>query len=155
MIHEDDVDLLIQDRWKKSTLFPHGIEVELRYLRADGVYRWHMARALPISNTKNELLMWFGTSTDIDDQKNKAQNLKESEVQFRTLADAIPQIVWTAEPDGTIDFFNHRWFEYTGLSIEQSLNEGWSQLIHPEERDRYMVEWKRGPFRGKHLRNRI
>jgi PAS domain S-box-containing protein len=148
IVHPEDLDRLLDQPWKKSTLFPNGIEKEIRYRRADGIYRWHIARALPITNTRNELLMWFGTSTDIDDQKNKTQILKESEVQFRTLADAIPQIVWTAEPDGSIDFFNRRWFEYTGLSVEHSLNEGWSLLIHPEDRQKYMAEWQKALAEG-------
>ena len=147
-VHPDDLERLLHQPWNKSTLFPNGIEIEIRYRRADGVYRWHIARGLPITNTRNELLMWFGTSTDIDDQKNETQNLKESEIQFRTLADAIPQIVWTAEPDGSIDFFNRRWFEYTGLSVEQSLNGGWSLLIHPEDRQKYMDGWKKALAEG-------
>ncbi|MDR3616802.1 MAG: PAS domain-containing protein [Candidatus Obscuribacterales bacterium] len=148
IVHPDDLDMLLHQNWKKSTLFPNGVEMEIRYRRADGAYRWHIARALPITNTRNELLMWFGTSTDIDDQKNETQILKESEVQFRTLADAIPQIVWTAEPDGSIDFFNRRWFEYTGLSVEQSLNGGWSLLIHPEDRQKYMDKWEKALSEG-------
>lgn len=148
IVHPDDLERLVHQQWKKSTLFPNGVEMEIRYRRADGVYRWHIARALPIMNTRNELLMWFGTCTDIDDQKNETQILKESEVQFRTLADAIPQIVWTAEPDGSIDFFNRRWFEYTGLSNEQSLKGVWSLLIHPEDRQKYMDEWKKALAEG-------
>jgi PAS domain S-box-containing protein len=147
IIHPDDHDRFTDD-WRRSAIFPNAYEIEVRYRRKDGVYRWHIARALPVTNAKNEVLMWFGTSTDIDDQKHAEEDLKESEMRFRTLADAIPQIVWTAEPDGTIDFFNHRWFEYTGLTAEQSLDGGWSLLIHPDDRAKYMTEWQRALAEG-------
>src|SRR5881628_1053141 len=47
------------------------------------------------------------------------------EAQFQFLANALPQIVWTAQPNGGMDYFNQRWFEYTGLTLEQSQNLGW------------------------------
>ena len=147
IIHPDDLDKITDD-WRRSAIFPNAYEIEVRYRRRDGVYRWHIVRALPVTNAKNEVLMWFGTSTDIDDQKNVEEEVKESELRFRTLADAIPQIVWTAEPDGTIDFFNHRWFEYTGLTYEQSINGGWSLLLHPDDRANYMNEWRRALAEG-------
>ena len=147
IIHPDDHDRFTDD-WRRSAIFPNAYEIEVRYRRKDGVYRWHIARALPVTNARNEVLMWFGTSTDIDDQKHAEEDLKESETRFRTLADAIPQIVWTAEPDGTIDFFNHRWFEYTGLTSEQSLNGGWNLLIHPDDRKKYMNDWQRALAEG-------
>jgi PAS domain S-box-containing protein len=59
----------------------------------------------------------------------------ESERAFRVLADAIPQIVCTATPNGTIDYFNGRWFEFTGLNEEQTYHKaGWLYAIHPDDR---------------------
>ena len=49
--------------------------------------------------------------------------LRESEERYRALADAMPQIVWTADADGAFDYYNQRWFEYTGMTLEQTL--GW------------------------------
>lgn len=46
------------------------------------------------------------------------------------LADAIPQIVWTANPDGAIDYYNQHWVDYTGLSIEETLGWGWGPVLH-------------------------
>jgi PAS domain S-box-containing protein len=59
----------------------------------------------------------------------------ESERILRMLADAIPQIVCTAAPNGVIDYFNRRWFEFTGFTQEQSLRKGgWRDAIHPDDR---------------------
>jgi PAS domain S-box-containing protein len=59
--------------------------------------------------------------------------LRESEARFRQLADAMPQIVWTATPDGNVDYLNQRWFDYTGLPIEESRNLAWQAVLHPED----------------------
>lgn len=139
-IHPDDVQacLAMGARAEKNL---DDFEMEMRYRRVDGVYRWHLVRALPLVDPETGVTIWFGTCTDIDDKKKAEQELRESEKRFRTLADAIPQIVWTANAKGEIQFFNHRWFEYTGLSLEQSLDHGWTLLIHPADRENYMQQW--------------
>jgi PAS domain S-box-containing protein len=142
IIHPDDVTKFV-DNWKRSATFSNAYEMEVRYLRSDGIYHWFLSRTVPVTNEKNEVLMWIGTSTDIDEQKHQEDELRESELQYRTLADAIPQIVWTATANGEINFFNSRFFEYTGLTWEQGRKQGWSLLIHPEDRDRYMDGWQR------------
>ena len=66
-------------------------------------------------------------------ERNAAEEaLRESEQRFRQLADAMPQIVWTARPDGSIDYLNHRWTEFTGLPDTVG-NGGWGQILHPDE----------------------
>lgn len=121
-------------------------EIRVRYLCKDGA-RWHMMRALPAKNANDEL-QWYGTSTDIDYKMRLQERILRSETYFRTMANAIPQIVWTANANGEIDFFNHRWFEYTGLSVDESQNLGWQFLIHPEERKQYIQEWKQALATG-------
>ncbi|HEY9682642.1 MAG TPA: PAS domain S-box protein [Oculatellaceae cyanobacterium] len=141
IIHPEDIAKFV-DSWKKSSSYTDVYEMEVRYRQANGEYKWFLTRTAPVTNDKKEVLLWIGTSTDIDEQKHQENDLKESELQYRTLADAIPQIVWTAQPNGEIDFFNHRWFEYTGLSWSQSINTGWTLLIHPEDRASYLSEWE-------------
>ncbi|MBM6592970.1 PAS domain-containing protein [Microvirga pudoricolor] len=62
-------------------------------------------------------------------------DFKETEIQFALLADGLPQLVWTADPEGRHDYFNRRWYEFTGLSPEQSLGREWTQAFHPEDRE--------------------
>ena len=57
--------------------------------------------------------------------------------------DAIPTLVWSARPDGSAEFFNRRWLDYTGLSAEKALNWGWSAALHTEDRDRLLDFWRR------------
>ncbi|MGB9179000.1 MAG: ATP-binding protein [Pyrinomonadaceae bacterium] len=67
--------------------------------------------------------------------------LRESEQQYRALADALPQIVWTANPDGYLDYYNARWFEYTGMTLEQAQGWGWQHVMHPEDEERCLRRW--------------
>jgi PAS domain S-box-containing protein len=122
-------------------------EIRVRYLCKDGESRWHMVRALP-ARTPDDDLQWYGTSTDIDYKVRLQERTLRSETYFRTMANAIPQIVWTANAHGEIDFFNHRWFEYTGLSVDESQNGGWQFLIHPGDRKQYLKEWKQALATG-------
>jgi PAS domain S-box-containing protein len=63
-----------------------------------------------------------------------------SDRRYRNLAEAIPQIVWTARPDGFVDYFNQRWFEYTGLSAEETAA-SWGAVLHPEDAVRCLSAW--------------
>src|SRR5581483_1329200 len=62
--------------------------------------------------------------------------------RYRTLANAIPQIVWIAQPDGAADFFNEPWFTYSGLTFEQSEGFGWKKAFHPEDLQPALQRWK-------------
>jgi PAS domain S-box-containing protein len=141
LCHVDDIDR-VQDLWDLSVEHTCAFETDARYKRKDGSFAWALVRALPMLDANRNVAKWFGTLTDIDEQKRAEEEVRASEIRFRTLADAIPQIVWTADSRGKIDFFNHRWFEYTGLSIDQSLNNGWRLLIHPDDLPTYLYEWE-------------
>jgi PAS domain S-box-containing protein len=69
---------------------------------------------------------------DISERKRAEQQLRESEQQFRTLADSIPQLAWMANADGFIFWYNQRWYEYTGTTAEQMEGWGWQQVHDPE-----------------------
>lgn len=70
------------------------------------------------------------------------RELEASEERYRFLADSIPQIVWTASPDGAYNYVNRRWCEYTGLGAEESLGRGWINALHPDERERCERLWR-------------
>jgi PAS domain S-box-containing protein len=141
LCHPDDTQR-VQDAWDLAFESKSAFETDARYKRKDGNFAWTLVRALPMLDGDGLVKKWFGTCTDIDEHKRAEEEIRASEIRFRTLADAIPQIVWTADSSGKIDFFNHRWFEYTGLSIEQSLNDGWKLLIHPDDLPAYLSNWE-------------
>jgi PAS domain S-box-containing protein len=142
VLHPDDRRLCLKEA-ERAFRTNTDFNMEIRYRAANGSYVWHLVRAHTIEDARTGEKIWIGTSTDIDDKKRAAEEIKESEMRFRMLADAIPQIVFTANAAGEIDFFNDRWFEFTGLTLAQSQNDGWQLLIHPDDLDKYMTEWNK------------
>lgn len=71
------------------------------------------------------------------------------EQHFRQLADLLPQVIWTARLDGTLDFINRRTARYAGARLEQALGTGWLELVHPDDRDRVARRWARSVQSGK------
>ena len=68
---------------------------------------------------------------------------KETETQFAVLAESLPQLVWSARPDGYVDYVNRRWREFTGLSGEQILGNGWQAAVHPDDLPQVQDHWHR------------
>lgn len=67
--------------------------------------------------------------------------LYKSKAQLETILNTIPTTAWRGEPDGSINYFNRRWYEYTGLSKEESKEWGWTVIIHPEDKQAAMDQW--------------
>lgn len=96
-IHPDDRDVLLEN-WKTSLQTGNTFEIEYRLLQADKSYRWYLDRAAPVRNDKGEIQQWFGTCTDIEEQKIYQQTL-EQQIKERTeeLANAntrLQQEMW-------------------------------------------------------------
>src|SRR5262249_36157624 len=76
-IHPDDVDENVR-RWQHSIDTGEPFQLEHRFRRADGVYRWHLSRALAMRDADGRVIMWFGANTDIDDQKRAVEASKQA-----------------------------------------------------------------------------
>lgn len=74
---------------------------------------------------------------------------KKDEERFRLICDGMPQLVWTATPDGNTDFFNDRWCEYTGKSREVCVDWGWTSTIHPDDLPQTKNKWLQSLETGK------
>ncbi|MCA9801746.1 MAG: PAS domain-containing protein [Cyanobacteria bacterium HKST-UBA02] len=142
VLHPVDLDRAML-AGNQATLSNSPFSLEVRCRDREGIYRWHLMHSIPFFDPDSNSTKWFGTTTSIDEQKRAQEDLKLREGELRKLADAIPQIIFVAEADGEISFWNHRWFEYSGLTEDQSASEGWAQLIHPEDRKQYLEEWSR------------
>src|SRR5262245_34282013 len=70
------------------------------------------------------------------------QERTEVQNELSGFVDALPGLVWTALPDGHIDFVNQRWCEYTGLSIDEAYGRGWQTAIHPEDLPELLKRWR-------------
>lgn len=81
--------------------------------------------------------------------KNKPENntsnapLEQLVREFRFVIDLMPQMVWATQPDGFHDFYNQRWYEFTGLSFEETKDKGWSLVLHPDDYERAWKVWQK------------
>jgi PAS domain S-box-containing protein len=78
---------------------------------------------------------------DVSAEVHTQSALRESEAKFRAICDAIPQMVWSAGPDGQVDYYNRQWALRTGLSEQASIGDGWAQVVHPDDRERAGQAW--------------
>lgn len=101
--------------------------------------------ALTVSPMRDATGTIFGASKvarDITDRKRAEEAVHASEVRFRTLTDAVPQMVWQANPQGQPTYFNRRWYEYTGRELHSPQSSIWgTDLLHPNDRDRVLTTW--------------
>ena len=93
-----------------------------------------------------ELLAHVGARLQISRLRKEIQGqlvVQEVDREFRSLAETMPQIVWTTRPDGWAVYFNHQWTEYTGLTLEESCGDNWNIPFHPEDKQRAWDAWQR------------
>lgn len=85
---------------------------------------------------------------DITEKKQEEERLKKSETTFRLMAEGIPQIVWTSDANGNIDYCNQHWHRYTGLIPNQSYGSGWQKVVHPEDLPHTIEQWEKAIKNG-------
>ena len=146
-LHPDDreaVDLIVQD-----SIAPAGngsYEVDYRVCWPDGTIRWVIARGQCVFADEaagRAPVRFSGTVLDITDRKLIEQALQDSEEKFRDLADNISQFAWMADEKGWIFWYNKRWFEYTGTTLEEMQGWGWQSVHHPDHLERVVEKLQR------------
>ncbi|HEX4713726.1 MAG TPA: PAS domain-containing sensor histidine kinase, partial [Ktedonobacteraceae bacterium] len=139
------------DREASQALWQHALDTGEMYEHEErlrhgqtGEYGWFLTRGTPIRDETGHIVKWFGTYTDIEEQKRVEQQLNESRESLRVLAETVPQLVWTKRPDGQFEYTNQRWCDYTGLTLEQLQSDKWAYLpfLHPDDREGNRAHWQ-------------
>ncbi|SFZ81825.1 PAS domain S-box-containing protein [Devosia enhydra] len=126
--------------------------MEYRLVRPDGSTAWVVASGTVIHDDEGRAVRFPGVVVDISDQKAIANALAESEARFRTLADTMPQMVWSTQPDGYHDYYNARWYEFTGIPQGTTDGSGWNNMFHPDDQGRAWQVWKHSLATGEPYR---
>jgi PAS domain S-box-containing protein len=127
-------------------------DVEYMLRRKDtGETWWGSYNFAPIKDEGGRILGAVVAGREITDRKQAEEALRKraeealrmSEEEFRSLAEAMPQIVWATRPDGWNIYFNQQWVDYTGMTMEESYGHGWNTPFHPDDKQRAWEAWQR------------
>jgi len=139
-VHPGDAQITT-DGWNRVVAERRPLLFEHRVRRQDGVYRLLSVSAVPVLNNDSSIREWVGVHNDITDQRKREEEVLAQEANYRFLSESMPQIVWTAGPDGGREYFNRRWFDYTGMHLEQAQGWGWGAALHPDDVKKYVLQW--------------
>jgi PAS domain S-box-containing protein len=101
-----------------------------------------MAEGRPILAPDGTPLRFPGVSFDITRQKLAEEALRDSEDRFRAITNSVDQMIWSTTPDGYHDFYNQRWYEFTGVPPGSTDGEGWNAMFHTDDQDRAWATWR-------------
>jgi PAS domain S-box-containing protein len=128
----------------------HGPDdaVEERFL--DFVYQ-------PIFNQDGTVSGIFVQGHDVTDHRRVENALRESEERFRAIANSVDQLIWATRPDGFHDYYNQRWYEYTGVPEGSTHGSAWNGLFHPDDREHAWKTWRQSLETGEpyHIEYRL
>ena len=135
-VHSEDmerVEFNLQQHFEKMT---PDFASEHRMLCKDGSWKWILDRGKVLEwDAEGKPVRLVGTHTNITERKLAEDRLKESEVQYRQLADSGSALIWTSGIDKLCNYFNSPWFKFTGRTQEQEMGHGWTEGVHPDDFD--------------------
>jgi len=166
ILHSEDRDRVLAalDRYLRapdSSAAPFFEEYRVQN-QGGGWLHW-IDRGTAVLDKQGNPYKLIGAIGDISDRKQaeEQRNLalareqaarrqaEASEQLYRALAEAIPQIVWTALPDGALDYYNQRWFEYSGMTLEETQGWGWQPVLHPDDVKNSLERWNNSVQTGE------
>ena len=111
--------------------------------RHDGEFHWFLSRARPIRHeVTGQVVRWFGTNTDVTELRQLQEQVLASQARFQQLLETLPQMAWTARPDGTINYYNQRWYDFTGSTFTDLQDWSWEQFMHPDDLATTLRRWQ-------------
>jgi len=127
----------------------HVHHFETKRRRKDGTLLDISLTISPVRDPSGRIIGASKIARDITDNKRLERILVASEARFRQLADAMPQIVWTARADGSVDYYNSRWYEFTGFEKETGSEASWEALMHPDDLGHWREAWNHSVTTGE------
>ena len=147
-VHPADRDLVLR-KMEEAIATRGGLRTEYRLIDSDGRIRWVLATGRFFGDALGGNPRLPGVAIDITERKAVEAALAASEAGFRTLADTMPQMVWSTKPDGFHDYYNARWYEFTGVPQGSTDGEAWNGMFHPDDQDHAWEQWRHSLATGE------
>jgi PAS domain S-box-containing protein len=144
-MHLDEAESNVE-RWRSAVAAGEPYETEFRLRRADGAYRWHLVRAIPVQNQEGRIWRWIGTATDIEDQKQLAATVRQSEERLSLAVNGSGLGLWDMDLRTGIDVWSEGLYRILGTApakISQPRMDLWCSLVHPDDLARVAEEIER------------
>jgi PAS domain S-box-containing protein len=141
-IMEEDAGVL-QSAVQKAIETGEQFSVVYRVLRPDGTTVFSNTQGRCTFGANGEAVSVSGITVDVTAQKAAERALTESEERFRAMTNAIDQMVWSTTADGLYDFYNDRWYDFTGMPRKSAVGREWHQVLHPDDRASAQAAWQK------------
>jgi PAS domain S-box-containing protein len=146
-IHPEDI-AYVQQTLDRGVHGGTDLDFEHRFLMPDGSIKYVHIVAHALRDERDNL-EYVGSAIDVTEQhqaraalEKAFTEIKKSEDQLRIIIDTIPTLAWCALRDGSAEFLNQRWHDYTGLSAQEAQGWGWTVAIHPEDSTKLVEKWR-------------
>ncbi|AUC76978.1 PAS domain S-box protein [Olleya sp. Bg11-27] len=151
-IHPEDKERIVIE-WEKYMLSEDNeIETEFRFLHKDKKVTWVSVKTVGTYNAENKLYGYIGMALDITDRKEAEAKLIKSEELFRRLSSNTPIAIFQTDAEGVCNYVNEEWMKYSGFTFEEALGMGWSNVIHPDDKDIVFNEWEAFVSKGEEFK---
>lgn len=140
-VHPEDLSTAL-NAFLHSIATGDPYDFESRVRRFDGMYRWFQIRGQAHRDAEGRIVRWYGLLIDIDDRKRVEGALEVSERNLRLTIDTIPALAWSANADGTGDFFSQHYLDYVGASREQVRDWQWMNVVYPDDLGVIQQAWE-------------
>ncbi|UMY15529.1 PAS domain-containing protein [Methylobacterium organophilum] len=139
----------VMKAWTTSIATGEPVEMVCPLRGADGIFRPFLTRIVPLRDGTGRVIRWFGVNMEIGAQRRAEAARDATQAQYDVLTDAMPQMVWSTLPDGYHDYYNDRWYEFTGVPVGSTDGEAWNGMFHPEDQERAWKRWRHSLATGE------
>ncbi len=146
---KDSQESLLNNVYKTGESF-FAKEFQVQYDKNGSLYSGYFNFVYqPVRDKDSSITGIISIGTEVTDAVVSKQKIEASEKGFRLLADSMPQHIWTADPQGDLNYFNQSVFDFSGLTLDQINKDGWLQIVHPDDREKNTEAWINSVTTGK------
>ena len=136
----EDIERVVA-AWRHSRETGNPYEAEYRLRHHSGEYRWIESRGRAERRADGTVLRWYGTCTDIHERVLAREAAQASEQRAQHMLDAIPHVIWTADPQGRVDYLSNQWRRFFPTQDDLADPDRWIGMIHPDDMEKVGPAW--------------